>query len=229
MNISFFPVHWRAYLLEFLGTFVIVFITCGAILVNNIYGDIGTVGIAFVFGLSYMAMMSATVHVSGGHLNPVVTLALWLARKISTMTFIFYLLFQILAGFAAGGLLLYIFGEQGSKFYLGGPVLGFGMTQQIALVIEATLAAILVFAYFATVVDRRGPVSFAPLVVGLVVVAESVFASQLTGAAINPARAIGPLVISRSYSDLVVFVLAGSLGSVIGVVYDLLFLKTKKK
>ena len=219
----------RAYLLEFLGTFVIVFITCGAILVNNFYGDIGTVGIALVFGLSYMAMMSATVHVSGGHLNPVVTLALWLARKISTTTFIFFLLFQLLASFAAGGLLLYIFGEQGMKFYLGGPVLGFGVTQQMAVIIEATLAAILVFAYFATMVDKRGPVSFAPLVLGLVVVAEAIFATQLTGAAINPARAIGPLVVSKSYSDLVVFILGGSLGSIIGVVYDLLFLKTKKK
>ena len=229
MNVPFFLVNWRGYTAEFLGTFVVVFISCGAVLVNTLYGDIGNIGVALATGLAYTAAMYATFFISGGHLNPAITLSLWLARKISSVTFIFYLMSQIAAGFAAACLLLYIFGDRGVKFYLGGPMIGVEVSQQIAVVVEAVLVAILVFVFFATALDKRGQIGFAPMAVGLLVVGATIFASQLTGAALNPAGVIGPLVISRSSSDLVVFVLGASLSSIFGIIYDFLFLKSRKK
>lgn len=220
---------WRAYLAEFLGTFVVVLIICGTVLVNNINQDVGILGIALVSGFIYGAMMFATVHLSGGHLNPAITLALWLSQKIKGATAFFYVVCQLLASFAAAGFLLLIFGQNAKEFLLGGPVVGVGVSLQNALIIEAVLTAILVFAYFATLVDRRGPVSFGPLVVGFVYLVSGIFATSLSGAVLNPARALGPAVISRSFDTLVIWIVGPAAGGLFGIVYDFLFLKKTSK
>lgn len=220
---------WRAYLAEFLGTFVFVLISCGAVLSYIFYGEIGLVGVALAGGLSYAAMMYSTVHLSGGHLNPAVTLASWLAQKTSGATAVFYVCSQILASFAAAGLLLYIFGNKAAEFSLGGPVIGADIEVSRALAVEVVLSAILVFSYFATMIDRHGPTSFGPLVVGLVVVAATLVLLPITGASINPARAIGPAVISQVYGSLAVAVIGPLTGSLVGIVYDWLFLRKGKK
>ncbi|MEK9146969.1 MAG: aquaporin, partial [Patescibacteria group bacterium] len=160
---------WRAYLAEFIGTFVFVFVSCGAVLSYIFYGEIGAAGVAVAGGFSYATMMYATVHISGGHLNPAVTLASWLAQKTSGATAIFYVCAQIFAGIAAAGLLFYIFGQEAAEFSLGGPTLGTGTDISRALIVEIALSATGVFGFFATMVDRRGPTSFGPLVMGLVV------------------------------------------------------------
>ena len=89
---------WRAYLAEFLGTFVFVFVSCGVVLADIFYGEIGPVGIALASGLSISAMMLSTNHISGGYLNPAITLAMWLAQKVTGTRAFFYILFQFLAG-----------------------------------------------------------------------------------------------------------------------------------
>ena len=217
--------NWRAYFAEFLGTFVFVFIAAGAALANSIWANIGVLGVALAAGLAISAAMFATVHISGAHLNPAVSLALWIAQKISTVTFIFYVLAQVLASFTAAGLLLYIFGNKGLEFLLGGPTLGNGFSVQSGVIIEAVLTAILVFMVFATMVDRRGPVSFGPLALGLYIVIAGLFAGPISGAALNPARVLGPLVISRSFDTLAVWLVGPAVGSLFGIVYDFVFLR----
>ncbi|OGE03892.1 hypothetical protein A3F45_03120, partial [Candidatus Curtissbacteria bacterium RIFCSPHIGHO2_12_FULL_41_17] len=212
--------HWRAYLAEFLGTFVFVLIASGAVLSNVFYSEIGTVGIALATGLSITSMMYATLHISGAHLNPAVTVALWLAQKIKGNLAFFYVISQILASFAAALVILLIFGSSSREFALGGPVLAESVSGQTGLVVEAILTAVLVFAVFATLVDRRGTVSFGPLVVGLVVTIASLVALPITGAAINPARAIGPEVLSGSYQALAIWIIGPLAGSLFGLVYD---------
>lgn len=220
---------WRAYCAEFLGTFVFVFVASLSVLANNFYGEVGTLGIALATGLVIAAMVFATVHISGGHLNPAVTLALWLTQRISTVSAIFYILAQLLASFAAAFSLYLIFFDRAMKFSLGGPVLESGITLQTAVTLEAILTAILVFVVFATMVDKRGPVSFGPIVVGLVVIAASIAAGPMTGAALNPARALGPLVVSRHFDSLPVWIIGPFAGSLFGIVYDFVFLKKSKK
>lgn len=219
---------WRAYLAEFLGTFVFVFIASGAVLSNIYYSEIGTLGVALATGLAICSMMYATVHISGGHLNPAVTIALWLAQKIKGNLAVFYIISQILASFAAAAIILLIFGSTSREFVLGGPVLAESVSGQTGLVVEAILTAVLVFAVFATLVDRRGPVSFGPLVIGLVVSIASLVALPISGAALNPARAIGPEVLSGSYQALAIWIIGPLAGSLFGLVYDFVFLRKGK-
>ncbi len=220
---------WRAYLAEFLGTFVFVFVASGSVLANIFFGDVGVLAQALATGLVFGAMIFVTSAISGGHLNPAVTLSLWLARKISALNAFFYIAFQVLASFAAGGTLLYVFGDRAIRFSLGAPILGADVSAQAALILEAILTAALVFAVFATVVDRRGPVSFGPLVMGLVVLVSGIFAGPISGAALNPARAIGPAIISQNFTNLPIWILGPFAGSLFGLVYEFLFLRKTSK
>ena len=220
---------WRAYAAEFLGTFVFVFVAAGSVLSNNLFIDTGVLGVSFATSMAFSAMIFATVAISGGHLNPAVTIALWLAQKMGTVTAVFYVLMQILASFAAAYLLQFVFGNQALGFYLGGPVLSVDTTVSAAVILEAVLTGALVFAVFATMVDKRGPVSFGPIAVGLVVLVASIFAGSITGAALNPARAIGPLLVSGRLESLLVWVIGPLTGSLFGVFYDFVFLRQGKK
>lgn len=220
---------WRAYLAEFLGTFVFVLISSGAVLSNIFFGDVGVLAQATATGLALAAMIWATAAISGGHINPAVTLAMWFAGKISATGAIFYIGAQIMASFAAAGLLLFVYGSRAIQFSLGAPVLGADISVQAAVVIEMVLTAALVFAVFATVVDRRGPVSFGPLVIGLVVMVSGIFAGPLTGAVLNPARVLGPAVLSNSFTNLPIWILGPLAGSLFGIVYEFVFLRKASK
>lgn len=220
---------WQAYLAEFIGTFIFVFVASGTVLTNVFVGDIGYLGVAFSSGLILAAMIYATIAISGGYLNPAITMALWLGEKISFTTAIFYIFAQILASFTAAYLLLWIFGSKSMQFALGGPILGLNVSVQSALIIEVILTGALAFAVFAIAVDKRGPVSFGPLVVGLIAVVSGIFAGPLTGAAMNPARAIGPLFVSQSYSQVLVWIVGPMAGSLVGFLYKFLFLDSSRK
>ena len=218
---------WRAYVAEFLGTFVFVVVSSGTVLTNVFYGDVGIFGIALATGLSLAVMIYATLPISGGHLNPAVTLALWLAQKIGGGVAFFYILAQVLASLAAAKFLLIIYGQRAVEFSLGAPKIGVSI--QTALVIEVILTAVLVFAVFATLVDRRGQAAFGPLVVGLVVVVATLMAGPLSGAVLNPARVFGPLIVSNSYDSLAVWVVGPAAAGLFGIVYEFLFLRKFKK
>ncbi len=91
------------------------------------------------------------------------------------------------------------------------------------------MTAILVMIVFATVVDRTGPVSFAPLALGTYVAAVTILAFPITGAVFNPARAVGPAVLASSYDTLAVWIIGPVSGSLFAVVYELAFLRTGKR
>lgn len=214
---------------EFIGTFVFVFVSSAAVLSNIFAGDIGTVGISMATGLILAAMIYSTSGISGGHLNPAVTLAIWLTEGISFVNAVFYICIQLLASISAAYLLLWIYGQKSIQFLLGGPILGADMTVQTAIGLEALMTAVLVFTVFAAFVDKRGPVSFGPLVVGLVVLTAGIFGNSLTGSALNPARALGPLLVSGAYDSILVWVIGPFTGSLAGVLYKYLFLTSSKK
>lgn len=224
---KFFFESWRSYLAEFLGTFIFVFVSLGAVLTNNLLGEIGVLGIALASGFAYIAMIFATVHLSGGQLNPAITLSLWLVKKLNTQDAFFYILAQFIASFAAAGVLFYVFGKASLDFSLGAQILGDTISLQKAVVVEAILTSVLIFTYFATMTDRRGPVSFGPFAVGLVVFVSFLVAGPISGGSINPARVLGAAVISKSYSELSIWLVGPFTGSLFGLVYDFLFLKKK--
>ena len=220
---------WRSYLAEFLGTFIFVLLSCWVLITKFLYAGINNLEVAIVIGFSYAACVFATANLSGGFLNPALTLALWLSQKLSGVKAVFFIVAQILASFAASLLLLLIFGTDAAKLGFGGPTLGTGVSLQTAVLVEAVMTASIVFVTFATMVDKIDPASFGPLVLGLIVVGETIAALPVSGAAFNPARAIGPAVLSRSFDTLAVWIIGPLSGSLVAVIYELVFLRNGTK
>lgn len=219
----------HALVAEFLGTFVFVFVSCGVFLTSQIFQDVGVVGLGLASGLTLAAMVYATTAISGGHLNPAITLALWFGQRIGSLEALAYILMQFLAGFVAAFSLFFVFGDRGFEFYLGGPVLSVETNIQAVVVLEAIITGALVFTFFGTIIEKRGPVSFGALTLGFIVVAGTILAGPISGGVFNPARAVGTLVTSGHTDSLLIWIIGPAMGSLVGFVYPLIFLRNKKK
>ena len=219
---------WRVYVAEFVATFIFIFVCALATIVDYLHGQIGLLGISAVVGSTYAALIFATNHHSGGFLNPAVTFSLWLGSKLNGVKTIFLIVAQLLASLVAYGTVLLLFGQNATRVNLGAPILGIGETIVQAMTLEAILSAIFVFCVYAVMVDRRGPVSFGPLVLGLVLTASTIVSLPLTGAALNPSRVFGAYAIGESFSFLVPWILGPLMGSFAGLLYQLVFLTTAK-
>jgi MIP family channel proteins len=169
---------------EGIGTFTLIFIGVGAIHANP-----GLLGVALAHGLAIAVMVSATGHISGGHLNPAVTFGAWVGGKIGTNDAVRYWASQLIGATAAAFVCLGLFGR--SVVVDGTPQLGGGTSAGAGIVIEAILTFFLVFVVFGTGIDSRGP-KIGGLAIGLTVALDILFGGPLTGAAMNPARTFGP-------------------------------------
>lgn len=219
--------NWRAYLAEFLGTFFVVLVSLGVFFGDISTGLVGALGTGFAFAFSYMVMVFATIHVSGGHLNPAISLSLWFAKRLKGLDLVFYVLFQFLGGFLAAVVLFLLFGGN----FLGAAFFGVGadVSLQKAVVVEAVASFILVFVYFSTLVDRRGLRNFGPLALGATTLALYLFSLPFVGGIINPVQALGPAVVANSYSNLFIFLIGPFTGSLFGLAYEWLFIGKSKK
>ena len=220
---------WRSYLAEFLGTFFFVLICSFAVLIEALYGGIGVLGIAFVIGVSYTSLIFVTAHLSGGYLNPAITISLWLVQRLSASKTVFFLTAQILATFIAAFFLLMFFGQDGVKHALGSQNVGLNISLTQAVLAEAIFTSGLVFVLFSTAVDRRGPISFGPLALGLYLIAASIILVSITGAGLNPVRAIGPAILSGQTNTLAVWLIGPLAGSLFAIVYEVVFLRKGRK
>lgn len=224
-----FIVAWRAYVAEFLGTFVFVFMSTAVVIADSLYGGVGKVGEAFAVGLLYLTFVYSTVNLSGGYLNPAITLSLWLSQKVSGAKAVGLILAQILASVSATLVVFLVFGTWAKQFMYGMPSLGLGIGAETAIATEAILTASLVFVVFATAVDQRGPAGFGPLTLAALVASISVVFGPVTGGIANVSRVIGPAVFSNYYNLVFIYVMGGLIGSLFALVYELVFLKRANK
>ncbi len=186
----------KAFLAEFIGTFALIFVGVGAIASNHLNGgQIGLVGIALAHGLTIAVMVSATAAVSGGHLNPAVTIGLWSARKIDIKDVITYVAAQcwgaitaaiLIKGCVPAGVLAVV--------GMGTPMLGDGVSAPMGFLTEIILTFFLVLAVYGTAVDSRAP-RVGGLFIGLTVTLGILVGGPITGAAMNPARYLGPALL----------------------------------
>lgn len=221
----------KALVAEFIATFALIFVgAASVIMAANGLGS-GLVGIALAHGLVLAIMVSVTAHISGGHVNPAVTIGLWVAGKIESARALAYIIAQ-LAGAVAGALVLRLaFPQELYKVAAGGaPLLASGLASGKGVLIEAVLTFFLVFAVFGTAVDDRGPFGkTAGFTIGLVLAFDILAAGPLTGAAMNPARAFGPELAAGILTDWWVYWVGPIAGSVIAaVVYWAAFLKDEE-
>jgi MIP family channel proteins len=193
--------HLRPCIAELVGTFFLCFIGAGTICTNEAAGGgSGLLGVAIAHGLALAIAVTATMNVSGGHLNPAVTITMWAFKRIDTDKALFYLVFQLLGGVIAGGLIVFIFGTSGpvTKAGYGTPHVNFDLLANslatplpTAIILEAILTFLLVFAIFGTAVDPRAP-KVGGFGIGLTIAFDILLGGPLTGASMNPARTFGP-------------------------------------
>jgi MIP family channel proteins len=211
---------------EFVGTFALVFIGAGAVLAAGPTSEPGLVGIALAHGLAIAVMVSAVGHISGGHFNPAITLGFLVTGRLAPLLALLYWVMQFGAAVAAAGLLRWIYpGDlQGN---LGSPVLNPAIQPEAGLLIEAILTFFLVWVVFATAADPRGTFkSIAGLAIGLTITMDVLMGGSLTGAAMNPARAFGPELISNTWDDFWIWYVGPFAGGVIAAVaYELFYLR----
>jgi aquaporin TIP len=207
---------------EFVGTFALVFIGVGAVLFSG--GQL--VGVALAHGLVIAVMVSAVGHISGGHFNPAVTFGFLVTRRMEPVLGAVYLVTQLLAAVVAMLALNVIFPDE-SNLDAGVPMVAEQISVGAGVLTEAILTFFLVWVVFATAVDPRGTFkSVAGLAIGLTITLDVLGGGPLTGAAMNPARALGPELVQGEWSDFWVYwvgPLAG--GGVAALAYELLYLR----
>jgi MIP family channel proteins len=198
---------------EGVATFALVFAGCGAIIAEAEHpGSLGTVGIGLVFGLIVMAMVYATGHLSGAHLNPAVTLAFALSRHFPARETIAYVLAQVGGALLAACLLAAVWPSHPADLGATLPSVGTGS----ALVYEVALSAFLMFVIMAVATDTRAVGAGAAIAIGGTVGLDALFGGPITGASMNPARSIGPALVSGELHDLWIYLVGPVVGAALG-------------
>lgn len=218
----------NAWIAELVGTFALCFMGVGAILVAAQPGSgAGLVEIALAQGLAYAVCVTAFASVSGGHLNPAVTLAAWVANKIQLLPALGYIVAQCLGAVAAVATLRAVVGVVNlENVEFGIPAPAAGITAMGGIVLEAVATFFLATAFLLTVFDRRAP-RVGGLFVGFAVMMGILATASFTGGCLNPARYVGSAVVASNFMDVVVY-LAGPIlgGAVAAVLYGSLWQTT---
>jgi MIP family channel proteins len=194
-----------------IGVYALVTAGCGAIMVDQMSGALGHVGVALTFGLIIVVMVAGTGHLSGAHLNPAVTIAFALTRHFPWRAVPAYLLGQ-LVGAVAGALTLWA---------LFGPVANLGATLPSgdsgqSFLLEILLTAVLMFVIMAVATDTRAVGELAALAIGFTVALNALWGGPISGASMNPARSFGPALISGVWQAQWVYWLGPLSGAVAG-------------
>ncbi len=199
----------KALAAEFIGTFALIFVGVGAIA-----ADPGLTGIALAHGLTIAVMASATAAVSGGHLNPAVTIGLLVGGKIDAGNAVGYVIAQCLGGIAAAGTLMICLPDASAAIAGGTPALADGVSIAQGLVMEIVLTFFLVFVVWGTAVDSRAP-KVGGLFIGLAVTLGILIGGPVTGAAMNPARHLGPALLGGGMQHVWLYWVGPLIGGVL--------------
>jgi MIP family channel proteins len=208
---------------EAIGTFILTFIGAGSIIAT---GGNTLIVIALAHGIALAIAVSAAMNISGGHINPAVTLGMLATRRISVQHAIIYIISQVVGATIAGYLLFGVFPNSlGKSVHWGAPGLGPQTSVPQGILFEAIMTFILVFAVFGTAVDPRAP-KIGGFGIGLAIAIDIMAGGPFTGAAMNPARAIGPMIASLYFANWYVYWIGPIAGGVIAaLLYHYVILK----
>lgn len=203
----------KSYFAELIGTFTLVFAGTGAVIINDLTGGAIThVGVALTFGLVVLAMIYTVGDVSGAHLNPAVSFGFWLARRFPGRKLLPYISFQILGAILASASLKILFPQHQTL----GATLPSGSLLQ-SFVLEIILSFFLMFVIINVSVGAKEKGLMAGVAVAAMVGLEAMFAGQISGASMNPARSIAPALISGRVSELWIYIFAPLAGAFFGI------------
>ncbi len=212
---------------EFLGTFTLVLVGCGAAVISGMGSgatSIDALGIGAAFGLALVAMAYGIGQISGCHINPAVSVGVWAAGRMTTADLITYAIAQIL-GAIAGAVVLYLIlsgkasgwtaGSLGQNGWGSGYLGEYNTTSAF---LYETIATFLFLVCILGVTQRGAPVGIAGLAIGLALIAMHLFGINITGTSLNPARSIGPALVgaganAQAVAQLWLFILAPVIGA----------------
>ncbi|ESN99706.1 hypothetical protein HELRODRAFT_113524 [Helobdella robusta] len=218
------PAFWKAQFAEFFGTAILVFIGCGSTLpLEGMKRH--DLEISTAFGLAVATSVWIFGHVSGGHINPAVTLGFIIARRISVLKGFFYMIFQCLGALAGAAVLYACVGVNGKSIGATSIISRMGFME--ALGVETIITFVLVMTVFASCdVKRRDLGGSRPLTIGISVLICHLAAIRSTGASMNPARSFGPAVIDNYWQNHWVYWVGPMVGGLIAAtVYEVIFAK----
>jgi len=201
----------RKVVAEFLGTFLFLTIGYASVAAFRVAAVPGLLVVSFAFPFGLLAAIFAFGHISGGHYNPAVTIAMVLDKRTSTVNALGYIVAQVLGALAAGIVVLVVAGQ--AAVTAGATKPGTGITEIGALILEVVLTAGFVAVILAS---TRHATSLAALAIPLSLVAIHFAAVPLSGASVNPARSIGSAVIGGDLGSLWVYIVAPVVGALIG-------------
>lgn len=213
-------VFWRAVLAEFVGMALFLFMGLGA--TSAFTGVVASdLRIAFAFGIAIATFVHVTAHISGGHLNPAVTLGFFSLHKITLLRAVMYVLAQMVGAVVGTGLMRAVTPSDVNAA-LGPTVINPEITVTQGLIVELILTFQLVLTIFATVDSKRpSPGGSGPLAIGLSVFLGHVTGINYTGASMNPARTFGSAVVGGEWSNQWVYWVGPILGGILAaIVYD---------
>ena len=238
----------KKYLAEMIGTFVLTLMGCRSAIFAGIglgttgYG-VSTLGVAFAFGLSVIAMAYTIGNISGCHINPAITLGAWVNGRMKSGEALGYMLFQTIGAIIASAVLYVLVhtGNEagveavfnstttnGANSFLEGNIVP-------AFIAEAVFTFIFVLVVLGTTDSKKGAGAFAGLAIGLTLVLVHIVCIPITGTSVNPARSIGPAIFaaiegnSVPLSQLWLFIVAPFLGAIMSSVVWNIFKSDKEK
>jgi aquaporin NIP len=203
----------RAYAAEFIGTFALVFAGCGAIMVDSTTHELGHLGVAATFGLAIMVMIYALGHISGAHFNPAVTAAFAMTRHFAWRRVPLYWLAQVAGAVVAALLLRATLGDVAAL----GATTPSGSVEQ-SFVFELVMSFFLMFVIMAVATDTRAVGEAAAIAIGSTVALDALFGGPISGASMNPARSVGPALVSGHTESLWLYVVAPIVGAAVAAI-----------
>ena len=216
----------KKYIAEFIGTFWLVFAGCGSAIFAAAFPDVGIgfAGVSLAFGLTVLTMAFAIGHISGCHLNPAVSIGLWIGGRFNAKDLVPYIIAQVAGGIAAGGALYLIAsGKEGFSNIGNFASNGFGAhSPDKYSMIACLITEVLTTAFFLVIIlgatAKRAPQGFAPIAIGLALTLIHLVTIPITNCSVNPARSTGVAVFVGDWavSQLWLFWAAPIAGAIIG-------------
>lgn len=216
----------KKYIAEFLGTFTLVFVAAGAVCTDYYLRKtgnpgLGIIGTSIAFGLATTSVIYAISYISGAHINPAITVAHWITKRLNPNTAVKYIVSQILGASLAGYVLKILFPESLYTVYLGSAAIGNDISITQGVVMESIISFLLTLTMYGTAIDKRAYSGFSGLAIGLVVLIGSLIGGPISGGIMNPARAFGPAVASGQFSHHFIWWIGPIIGSIAAaLLYD---------
>ncbi|HSA57374.1 MAG TPA: aquaporin [Gemmatimonadaceae bacterium] len=217
----------RHFVAEFVGIFALVFVGGGAIMMAARTNPPGSLlAIALAHGLILALMVSATMNVSGGHLNPAVTLGFLVARRITPVMAAVHVAAQLVgAVFGALALKWFMPAELFNATRAGGQSVALDVAMSQAIGLEVVAAFFLMFVIYGTAVNDVAP-KLGGMAIGLTIAADILAIGPLTGASMNPARSFGPALVTGLWEGQIVYWAGPIIGMIVGaLVWEFVLLR----